>query len=213
MKNIPLLLGTIFGTIALVIGVAIWFSQSATVQNVDPSLLYTQTPHIRGQSGATITIVEFSDFQCPACRAAEPTVQQVLAKYPDKVVLIYRHFPLMSIHPFAELAARASEVVDEQGKFWEYHDKLFEKQPEWTALGSQDKVKDQLAQYAEELGIDKQDFLEKIESDHIKSAVAEDLQTANQLKLQATPTFFVNGQQTAAPQLQSTVESIINSQN
>jgi protein-disulfide isomerase len=90
---------------------------------------------IRGDSNAKITIVEYSDFQCPYCQAATPTINQILNEYKGKVKLAYKHLPL-SIHKNAQKAAEASECAKEQGKFWEYHDLLFNTQQQWGALSS-----------------------------------------------------------------------------
>ncbi|HLD24557.1 MAG TPA: thioredoxin domain-containing protein [Patescibacteria group bacterium] len=89
---------------------------------------------VRGKAGAPVTIIEFSDFQCPFCGRANPTVKQVLKEYGDKVILAYKHFPLVSIHPRAQKAAEASECAKDQGKFWEFHDQLFDNQTDWSSL-------------------------------------------------------------------------------
>lgn len=81
----------------------------------------------------SVTVVEFSDFQCPYCARVYPTVTQLLKDYEGKIVLAYKHFPLAQIHPNAQKAAEASECAREQGKFWEFHDKLFENQADWSA--------------------------------------------------------------------------------
>ena len=86
----------------------------------------------KGPVGAPITLVEFSDFECPFCARAFPTVQQILREYDGKVLFVYKHFPLSSIHPKAQKAAEASECARDQGKFFEFHDKLFEVQPDWV---------------------------------------------------------------------------------
>lgn len=83
---------------------------------------------VKGPEGAKVTIVEFSDFQCPFCARASATVKQVLETYKDQVRLVYKQFPLTSLHPFAQKAAEASLCAQDQGKFWEYHDKLFQVQ-------------------------------------------------------------------------------------
>jgi len=88
---------------------------------------------VRGDSKASVTIVEFSDYQCSYCARSESTISQVLQQYQGKVKLYYRDFPLTNIHPFSEAAAEASRCAGEQGKFWEYHDMLFDKQTEWSA--------------------------------------------------------------------------------
>lgn len=89
---------------------------------------------VRGKTGAPVTIIEFSDFQCPFCSRANPTVKQVLESYGDKVVLSYKHFPLVSIHPRAQKSAEAAECAKDQGKFWEFHDQLFDNQTDWSSL-------------------------------------------------------------------------------
>lgn len=212
MKNLPLLIGTLGVTAALIIGIAFVFSKNTTSQQepVDQAQLLTDVPHVRGKQDAVVTIVEFSDFQCPACRATETVINKALAQYPDQVRLVYRHFPLNSIHSNAQLAAQAAEVAAEDGQFWEYHDLLFEHQLTWSQLENKEKYIEQLANYAEELGIDKASFLERIESDHIKSLVTEDIAAGGKLNIQATPTLYVNGQPSPASQLIQIVESIIN---
>ena len=88
----------------------------------------------RGKQGSLITMIEFSDFQCPYCSRVLPTVNQVLNEYGDKMLFAYKHFPLTQIHPLAQKAAEASECARDQGKFWEFHDKLFATQAEWSVL-------------------------------------------------------------------------------
>src|SRR6185369_13194511 len=103
-----------------------------------------------GKSEAPVTLVEFSDFQCPFCQAAAPTLKRVEQNFGDKVQIVYRQFPLTSIHPFAFKAAEASLCANEQGKFWEMHDAMFEDQ---TKLGVSD-----LKQTARRLGVDGKKF-------------------------------------------------------
>ena len=88
----------------------------------------------QGKSDAPVVVIEFSDFQCPFCSRALPTVKQVLSEYKDKVLFAYKHFPLTQIHPLAQKAAEASECARDQGKFWEFHDQLFATQQEWSSL-------------------------------------------------------------------------------
>ncbi len=90
--------------------------------------------HVRGKVGAPITIVEFSDFQCPYCERVYPVVKQVLKDYGDKVLLAYKQFPLVTIHPRAEKSAEAAACASVQGKFWEMHDALFQNQADWSSL-------------------------------------------------------------------------------
>jgi protein-disulfide isomerase len=88
----------------------------------------------KGPGDAKVTIVEYSDFQCPYCARAFPTVQQILSEYGNKVQFVYKHYPLISIHPRAQITAEASECAKDQGKFWEFHDALFQNQTDWSSL-------------------------------------------------------------------------------
>lgn len=141
----------------------------------------------RGPSEAPVTIVEFSDFQCPFCANAGPVLKQVLDAYRDQVRVVYRDFPIDAIHPQARKAAEAARCADEQGKFWEYHDKLFTNQ---QALGA-----DGLKRYAEKLGLDTNAFAVCLDSAKFKAAVENDRRDAEKAGVSGTPTFFVNGQQ------------------
>ncbi len=139
----------------------------------------------KGPDDARITIVEFSDFQCPYCQRAVGTMQQVLAKYPDDVRLVYRHLPLDRIHANARGAAEAAACADEQGQFWTYHDKLFENN---RALGTED-----LLRYATEAGLDGERFQACFEERRFKDKVEQDLQAARAAGISGTPAFVVNG--------------------
>ena len=90
--------------------------------------------NVKGKAGSKVTIVEFSDFQCPYCSRAYPVVNQVMKEYGDKVQLVFKQFPLVSIHPHAQKAAEAAACAADQGKFWEMHNALFEHQSEWSSL-------------------------------------------------------------------------------
>ncbi len=214
MKNLPLLIGTILGTLILIIGVAVFFSGSTASPGqvtVDSAAVAGDFRRAKGPDAAAVRIVEFSDLQCPACRAAQPLVDQVLASYPDQVRLVFRHFPLDSIHRNARVAAQASEVAGEYGKFWEYHDLLFAQQDEWEGITNRNEVIERFSEYAAQLEIDKTEFASKIESQVVVDAVQADSSAGMQFGVNATPTFFVNGVQTSAPQLLQTVESVLES--
>jgi len=139
---------------------------------------------LRGNPKAPVTIVEFSDYQCPYCRQVEPTLKDLLAKYGERVNLAYRDFPLTQIHPQAQLAAEASRCAGEQGKFWEYHDQLY------TASNLNRAV---LGDYARALTLDDKQFDACLASGKYKSQVERDLQEGMQAGVSGTPGFFVNG--------------------
>jgi len=152
--------------------------------------------HLRGDKNAKVTILEYSDFQCPFCSRFHPTLLQVMNDYKGKVNWVYRHFPLSSIHPDAQKAAEASECASEQGKFWEMADKMFEKQ----ALGV-DVAK--LAGYAQEVGVkDIKKFNDCLSSGKYAALVAADLASGEAAGVTGTPGSIVlgpNGQQELIP--------------
>lgn len=147
----------------------------------------TKDNHIRGDFNAPITLVEFSDFECPFCERHYPTLNKILNDYQGKVRLVYKHFPLSSIHPNAQKAAEASECADEQGKFWEYHDKLFENQPTGYSL-------EKFKKFAKDLGLNPTKFNDCLDSGKYAQKVQTDYQEGVQKGVQGTPATFVNGQ-------------------
>ncbi len=150
---------------------------------------------------APVVIVEFSDFQCPFCRKALPTLKQIKAVYGDDVAFVYKHFPLASIHPLAMRAAEASECARDQGKFWQYHDLLFENQGAF-----QD---DKLVSYAEELGMDTRMFKDCLASGAKRLIIQRDFQEGLDQGLQGTPIFFINGRRLEGAQPYSEFKRII----
>jgi protein-disulfide isomerase len=139
---------------------------------------------LRGNPSAPVMIVEFSDYQCPYCHRVEPTINEVLAKYGDKVSLAYRDFPLTAIHSQAEIAAEASRCASEQGRFWEYHDQLF-------AASKLDK--DTLVEYARNLKLDDKQFDSCLTSKKYKAEIEKDSEEGKKAGVQGTPGFFING--------------------
>ncbi len=138
----------------------------------------------RGPSGAPVTLVEFSDFQCPYCGRAHDTVEQVMQSYAGKVKLVFRHFPL-DFHKNAEKAAEAAMCANEQGKFWEYHDVLFKNQ--------QTLEVPQLKDHAKGVGLDTASFSACLDSGKYKKAVDEDMAAGQRVGVTGTPAFFING--------------------
>ena len=139
---------------------------------------------VRGTADAPITIVEYSDFQCPFCARAAPTMVKVMDAYPGKVRWAFKHFPL-PIHPDAPLAHEVSLAAGDQGKFWEMHDLIF---------GNQRKIKkNHLMDYAKKLGLDLDRIEKDLASEKYKSLVKSDFLEGQKLGVRATPTFFVNG--------------------
>jgi protein-disulfide isomerase len=140
---------------------------------------------VRGNPNAPVTIVEFSDFHCPFCRRAHPVIQQVLAKYGDRVRLVYKDMPLDNLHPSARAAAEAARCADEQGKFWEFHDKLFASEPDASPAT--------LNRLAQEAGINLAPFEACYKERRFKAQVDASAQEGTRLGVTGTPTFFING--------------------
>ncbi len=148
--------------------------------------------HVKGNAESGLTLIEYSDFQCPACKAAEPDISALVDQFGDRFELEYRHFPLRSIHPNAQIGAQAAEAAGLQGKFWEMHDILFEKQDEWSQSFNPQRY---LEEYAIEIGINADRFMFDLESDLIKGIVNSHFDEAMALKLPGTPAFVFNGEQ------------------
>ncbi|MDX6238718.1 MAG: hypothetical protein QOG10_3533 [Kribbellaceae bacterium] len=140
--------------------------------------------HIRGPATASVTIVEYGDFQCPNCGQAEPVVRDLLTD--DDIRYVWRQLPLTDVHPQADLAAEASEAAAAQGKFWEMHDLL---------LDRQDRLRiTDLLQYADELGLDRDQFHDQVKRHVFAGRVAQHVESADLSGVSGTPTFFINGQ-------------------
>ena len=155
----------------------------------------------RGPKDAPVTIVEFSDFQCPFCKTANATVKQVLDKYPGKVRLVFRDYPIASLHPQAPKAHEAARCAGDQAKFWEYHDVLFERSPK---MSPQD-----LKQYALDLKLDAAAFDQCLDSGKHTAGVDKDFQEGAGLGLTGTPSFFINGKQIVGAQPLATFQRIV----
>jgi protein-disulfide isomerase len=140
---------------------------------------------VRGAANAPVTIVEFSDFECPFCKQSHPTLIQVLKRYPGKVKLVYRDFPLDMIHPQARQAAEAARCAHDQMKFWEYHDVLFTQAPKLAA--------DDLKRYAVQANLDVAKFDACLSTGIHKAAVQRDIEEGTRLGVTGTPAFYING--------------------
>lgn len=184
MKNPWVIIGIIT---VLLFGGAIWYSKSSGEKNNEG---VTVTEHSKGNADAAVVLTEYSDFQCPACGAFEPVLEQTLAKYGDKIRFEYKHYPL-PIHQFAVQAAQASEAAAQQGKFFEYHDRLFAEQKTWSTSQTPQVF---FLQYAQDLGLNVDQFKRQMQSSIIKDAVKKAQKDAGNMGLTGTPSFFLNGQ-------------------
>ena len=158
---------------------------------------------VKGDKNAPVTIIEFSDFQCPFCgKFYKETLPEIDEKYikTGKAKLVYRDYPLGS-HEFAQKAAEAAECADEQGKFWQYHDKLFENQDALTI--------DNLKRYARDTGLSASKFNDCLDSSRYKDEVNKDLKDGESYGVSGTPAFFINGNLISGAQPFSAFEQVI----
>ncbi|UCC91443.1 MAG: DsbA family protein [Candidatus Aenigmatarchaeota archaeon] len=157
-----------------------------------------------GPEDAKVTIIEAGCFVCPYTKQAVPVVKQVVSHYGDNIRLVYKDFPMSSAHPGAQEAAEASHCAHEQGKYWEYHDLLFDNQ------GKTDF--EDLLGFAEDLGLDKDQFSECLTSHKYKSKVDSDFREAFEIGVYGTPTFFINDQVVVGPKTFNEFKQIIDSE-
>jgi protein-disulfide isomerase len=155
----------------------------------------------KGAEKAPLTVVKFEDFQCPFCKQAQQTFNELLSRYNGKVRLVHKDLPLESLHPQARQAAEAARCAYEQGKFWEYHDKLYATSPKASG--------DDLKSYAKEVGLNVDSFDRCFTSGKYKAVVQQDLNEGVQLGLTGTPTIFINGREISGNQSLEAFEAII----
>ncbi len=196
------IIGVIVIFIGLLAGAALYKNKSATGLPV-PTEEISLSDWTVGTS-TSVVLMEYSDFQCPACRSYFPMVEQIVAEYKNRITFVYRHFPLPQ-HLNAMAASRASEAAGRQGKFWEMYVMLFQNQDAWATVS---KPLDKYKEYATELGLD----IERFENDYndpaLKGKVQNDYKSGVKLGVEATPTFFINGKKISNPQ-GNTVEEIM----
>lgn len=152
-------------------------------------LVVKESDEIRGNPDAKLTLIEYGDFECPACAVYSDLVEKVFNEHPNDLRTVFRHFPLPT-HKNAVLAARAVEAAGRQEKFWEMHDILYQKQSDWV---DEKSPLDKFKEYAQSLSLDGQKFLADYNSKEIKDKINSDQAEGYKLKITSTPTFYLNG--------------------
>jgi protein-disulfide isomerase len=200
----------ILGLGAIILGI---YAVIATPKSSDGATLITPVSASdwkRGGEGAKAVIVEYSDFQCPACKYFSGMLKQLESEEGDKVQFVYRHFPLTQIHKNAFPAALAAEAAGKQGKFWEMHDLLFERQEEWSKSENFDQS---MVGYATIIGLNIGQFQTDVKSPELSQKVEKSVIDGTAQKIQGTPTFYLNGIKTqfnSYEELKAAVEKITN---
>jgi protein-disulfide isomerase len=152
---------------------------------------------VRGPANAQVTLEEFGDYQCPPCGALFHELKKIESEYHDRLRLIFRHYPITDRHKNALLAAHAAEAAGAQNKYWEMHDRLYEKQRDWAETET-DAARSTFVNYAREIGLDVARFTRDMDSTDADIRIAADRQRAQVLGVLGTPTLFVNGRQLKA---------------
>jgi Na+/H+ antiporter NhaA len=184
-------LATLAGWVVFRLAAVLRGERTATLPLVLDRPVDPARDHIRGPVDAPLTIVEYGDFECPFCGKATGVLRDLFARFGDELRYVFRHLPLVDVHPHAELAARAAEAAAEQGRFWEMHDLLFRNQDELEA--------EDLLGYAGELGLDVERFARDLDDERIAERIREDVSSAEASGARGTPTFFVGERRHLGP--------------
>jgi protein-disulfide isomerase len=208
----------IVGFVVLVTAVLIFLgvttSNSETSANASSTFVATTAPPITstdwtmGSSTAPVSLIEYGDYQCPACGAYYPIVKQLLAAEGSNIFFVFRNFPLPQ-HPDAEAAAEAAEAAGLQGQYWPMHDLLYENQNTWSQALPSDVAADYFNGYASSLGLNVAKFDADMNSSQVANKIANDVAGGNAASINHTPTFFVNLTQIPNPASYDDFKSVI----
>ncbi len=183
--------GSIAAAVLVAIGIAFSLMYSPTVGGIPKELQVRETDWVLGDpTKAKVTLIEYSDFECPGCGIYYSVLKQLKAEAGDDLLVVYRHFPLSAIHPNAEIAAQAAEAAGMQGKFFQMHDKLFENQKEWIENSEPRTI---IIGYSKELKLDEERFIDDMDSGKVARKISRSVDEARSLGAKGTPSFFLNG--------------------
>ncbi|MBP6926094.1 MAG: DsbA family protein [Candidatus Pacebacteria bacterium] len=179
----------VVGAIALIVMKP---AMTVSEQPIDTSIIIRENSHTLGAVGAKVQVVEFGDYQCPACAYAHPIFTKLMKDYANNpnVSFTFRNFPLPG-HKNAIVSAQAAEAASAQGKFWEMHDMLYEKQDEWSELAN---PKELFATYATAIGLDVTKFSTDVSKNAYSAIINADKNDGEDLNINGTPSFFINGE-------------------
>ncbi|MCA9355264.1 thioredoxin domain-containing protein [Candidatus Kaiserbacteria bacterium] len=185
----------------ILFGGAFWYSKVVDNKNNEGVEI---VQNIKGNVEARVRLVEYSDFQCPSCASFQPIMDQIFEEFSNDVNLEYKHFPLY-IHQYARQASVAAEAAGQQGKFFEFHDMLFERQVEWSSARTPDTL---FVQYASELELDIPKFKRHMKSSVLRDKVNTEFEEGRQAGVTGTPTLFLNGEIMKYDSYQSLIEQV-----
>jgi protein-disulfide isomerase len=198
-----------FGLIVVIVAAAAWWftipDAAEPVVDTTADIRVDNDEWTLGNPDADIVLVEYADFQCGACAYYHPIVKELMEEYDDRVLYVFRHFPLTSIHQYATLAARAAEAAGRQGQFWEMADLIFENQPRW----SRGNAPFEFTGYARELGLDMNRFQNDLGSEEVFGRVERSYNSGTRLNITSVPSFFMNGEKIMNPRTLDEFRAVI----
>lgn len=184
--------------IAATLGIIIFANRSdAPGPGNNDAATITETDHVRGNNDSAVTLIEYGDFQCPACGAYDPVMEELFATHGDRVRFVFRHFPLTQIHPNAMAGHRAAEAAGRQDKFFEMGHTLYERQAEWVQADNASTI---IESYAIELGLDLDQYRLDVNDSSILEVINDQIRGGETFDITSTPTFILNGQKVESPQ-------------
>lgn len=192
-----------------IVGIIYWMvaaSSSSNTKTGSGVAAVTSKDWVAGKSTAQVTLIEYGDFQCPACGAYYPLVEGIRDANKDTLRTVFREYPLISAHPNAQAAAQAAEAAGMQGKFWEMYTKLYSEQSAWS--GAPDPQIN-FANYAQNINLNVDQWKKDQKSSAVKEKIAADVASGNAAGVDGTPSFFVNGERVTNPNSQADFQKII----
>ena len=191
-KKVGIWIGVAAAVILGIFGLAMLVNSpsNTTTSSLKAPALSEKDIYTKGNAKAKVLLTEYGDFQCPACASYHPIVNAVVEAYKDKILFIYRDFPLVNAHQYALLSARVAYAANKQNKYWEMYNLLYENQTEWA---KSTKAQDLFVGYANNLKLDIDKFNADLNSSEAKKFVDDVLSTATSIGLNSTPSFFING--------------------
>lgn len=171
----------------------------------DVEFVITDKDHVIGPETAKATLVEYADFQCPACKAYFPWVEKLSQEFPNDLRIVFRHFPLKQIHYQAQNASEVAQAASLQGKFWEMEKALYENQEEWANTTG----KEPFNKYAQAIGLDMEKFAADLKLSSTKEKVDADLEQGISIGINGTPTFYLNNKKISNPQRYEDFKALI----
>lgn len=181
----------ILAVLAVLFGGFLWYSKTKETAKAPSTGGNSQlSNHTDGKGTKKVTLVEYGDFQCPACGAYYPIIEQVRQQYGDQITFQFRNFPLVQIHQNAMVAHRAAEAANKQGKFWEMYNLLYSQQQSWTTSPNASVL---MESFAAKLELNLDQFKQDFQSSAINDTINADIKSGQALGVSSTPTFFLNG--------------------